>query len=145
MVDKEGKISIRFAPLIDGIIKGPDALFKLLHSYLLKLNIKQADQILFVSDGAKCYLHRVPALVKSLGLIPSQVHELVDFYHAVEHLGCVSRYCPGWNSSVRKRWVKKHRKLLLNGIVPKVIEAVRQICRGRLSQGNPYTTGVFCE
>ena len=134
VVDEAGKMEKSFAPIIDGIIKGPDALFQLLHSYLHKLNIRQADQVLFVSDGAKWIWNRVPELVKFLGLISSQVHELIDFYHAVEHLGSVANLRKGWNASTRKKWVKKHRKLLLDGKVEKVIEAVRQICRGRKSK-----------
>ena len=98
------------------------------------MNIKEADQVLFVSDGAKWIWNRVSALVDSLGLISSQVHELVDFYHAVEHLGSVAKLRKNWNASTRKKWVKKQRGLLLKGFVPKVIEAVRQICRGRNSK-----------
>jgi hypothetical protein len=143
VVNEEGKMVSRlkflrnfsleksFAPIIDGMIKGPDALFELLHSYLHKLNIKQADQLLFVSDGAKWIWNRVSTLVRSLGLISKQVHELIDFYHAVEHLGSVARLRKSWNASTRKKWVKKQRGLLLKGEVEKVIEAVRQICRGR--------------
>ncbi len=142
-MDETGKMEQSASNLIDGIIKGPDALFSLLRSYLQKLNIKQADQVLFVSDGAKWIWNRVPVLIKFLGLISSQVYELIDFYHAVEHLGSVSKLRKGWNSSIRKRWVKKHRKLLLNGIVPQVIEAVRQICRGRNSK--EIRTRIFCE
>jgi len=131
VVNDEGKMEKSFAPVIDGIIKGPDALFELLHSYLRKLDIKPADQVLFVSDGAKWIWNRVSALFKSLGLRSNQVHELVDFYHAVEHLGSVAKLRKSWNASTRKKWVKKQRGLLLKGEVEKVIEAVRQICRGR--------------
>jgi hypothetical protein len=59
----------------NGNAPGPDALFSLLRSYLQKLNIKQADQVLFVSDGAKWIWNRVPVLIKYLGLISSQVYE----------------------------------------------------------------------
>lgn len=131
VVNEEGKMEKSFAPIIDGMIKGPDVLFELLRSYLHKLNIKQADQVLFVSDGAKWIWNRVSTLAKSLGLISEQIHELVDFYHAVEHLGSIARLRKSWNASTRKKWVKKQRGLLLKGEVEKVIEAVRQICRGR--------------
>jgi hypothetical protein len=54
-----------FAPIIDGLIKGPDALFELLRRSLHKLNIKPADQVLFVSEGASFLWNRSPELVKS--------------------------------------------------------------------------------
>jgi hypothetical protein len=72
--------------------------------------------------------------MKSLGIEQSQYHELVDFYHAVEHLSKVADLRKGWNKKERKRWIKKHRRLLLKGGVDQVIEAIREICRGRHSK-----------
>jgi len=130
VVNEEGKMEKSFAPIIDGMIKGPDALFELLYSYLNKLDIKQVDTVLFISDGAKWIWNRVSQLAESVGLASNQVRELIDFYHAVEHLGSVAKLRKSWNASTRKKWVKKQRGLLLKGEVEKVIESVRQICRG---------------
>ena len=120
-------------PIIDALIRGPDAMFKLLHAYLSQLNLTQADQVLFIADGAPWIWNRIPDLIKRLGLAPEQVHELIDFYHAVEHLGKVAALRKNWSAKQRKSWVRKHRKLLLQGHVEKVISAVKDICRGRNS------------
>ena len=138
VVDDEGKLERSVAPLIDGSLKGPDALFRLLQGYLQGLAIDQADHVLFVADGAHWIWHRVPGVVKTLGLNPQQVHEVIDFYHAVEHLGKVAALRKSWSAKQRKAWVRKHRRWLLNGQVASVVEAVRAICRGR--QGKPITT-----
>ena len=132
-VDAEGKLERSFMPIIDALIRGPDAMFKLLHAYLSQLNLTQADQVLFIADGAPWIWNRVPGLIKRLGLAPDQVHELIDFYHAVEHLGKVAALRKNWSAKQRKSWVRKHRKLLLKGHVEKVISAVKSICRGRNS------------
>ncbi len=63
-------------------------------------------------------------MIKKLGLEPDQVHQLIDFYHAVEHLGKVDSLRKGWSSKQRKSWLRKHRNLLLKGHVDKVISAV---------------------
>jgi hypothetical protein len=51
-VDARGKLEKRFAPLIDGHLQGPEALFQLLEGYLHSLAIDRADHVLFVADGA---------------------------------------------------------------------------------------------
>ncbi len=134
VLDDQGKAQSSFAPLIDGSFNGPDAVFGLIQSYLHALTLRPEDQLLFVADGAVWIWNRVPGLVKALGLDPQQVHELVDFYHAVEHLGKVASLRKNWSAKQRQAWVKKHRRLLLRGHVSQVIEAVRELCRGRNSK-----------
>src|SRR5712671_6331096 len=73
VVDAEGKREASFAPFIDATLKGPDAVFALLRSYLQRLEITQADQVLFVADGAPWIWKRVPLLVQALGLAAQQV------------------------------------------------------------------------
>jgi len=135
VADAEGKMERSFMPVMDANIRGPDALFKLLGSYLGQLGITEADQVLFVADGARWIWNRISALVQGLGLKPDQVHELIDFYHAVEHLGKVAGLCKSWTAGQRKIWIRKHRELLRQGQVEKVIDAVKEICRGRNSKG----------
>jgi hypothetical protein len=135
VVDADGKIERSFMPIMEAIIRGPDALFKLLRSYLEQVRITEADQVLFVADGARWIWNRISALVHGLGLKSEQVYELIDFYHAVEHLGKVAGLRKSWTAKQRKVWVRKHRRLLRQGQVDKVIEAVKEVCRGRNSKG----------
>lgn len=134
VVDAEGKQEKSFSPFIDGCFNGPDGLFRLLKAYLESLCVDQADQVLFVADGAHWIWNRVPGLVRKLGLNPDNVHELLDFYHAVEHLGKVAGLRKKWSAKERKSWVTKHRGLLLKGEAATVVQAVQTICRGRNSK-----------
>ena len=134
MVDAEGQRDARFAPFIDATLKGPDAVFALLRSYLQRLGITQADHILFIADGAPWIWKRVPLLVQALGLAAEQVHELLDFYHAVQHLGQVAALRKDWSTKARSRWRAHQRRLLLRGEVEQVIAAVQGLCRGRNSK-----------
>src|SRR3989440_9587554 len=131
VVDAEGKREASFAPFIDAALKGPDAVFALLRTYLQRLEITQADQVLFIADGAPWIWKRVPILVHTLGLAAEQVHELLDFYHAVQRLGQVAALRQDWSAKARTRWRTQQRRLLLRGEVEQVIAAVRDICRGR--------------
>ena len=133
-IGPDGKMDRSFHPFIDGTMKGPDAVFDLIKYYLSNLDIPSATKILFIADGARWIWNRVGSLMKSLGIEQSKYHELVDFYHAVEHLSKVADLRKGWNKKERKRWIKKHRRLLLKGGVDQVIEAIRETCRGRHSK-----------
>jgi hypothetical protein len=131
VVDAEGKREARFAPVIDATLQRPDAMFALLCTYLQRLAITQADQILFIADGAPWIWKRVPLLVHALGLTSAQVHELLDFSHAVQRLGPVAALRPDWSAKARTRWRTQQRRLLLRGEVEQVMAAVRDLCRGR--------------
>src|SRR2546430_543876 len=134
VVDAEGKREASFAPFIDATLKGPDAVFALLRSSLQRLEITQADQVLFIADGAPWIWKRVPVLVQALGLAVEQVHELLDFYHAVQHLGQVAALRQDWSAKARTRWRTHQRRLLLQGQVEQVIAAVWDLCQGRNSK-----------
>jgi hypothetical protein len=133
-VDVNGKMDRSFTPVIEGTLKGPDAVFGLLCYHLRQLNIGTADKILFVADGARWIWNRIPELIKSLGLSGSNVCELVDFYHAVEHLAKAADFKKNWKRSEKKRWIKKHRRLLLKGHTEQVVAANKALCRGRNSK-----------
>ena len=135
LVDAEGKMERSFMPVLDALIRAPDTLFKLLAGYLEQLRLVEADQVLFVADGARWIWNRISLLMQKLGLKSGQVHELIDFYHAVEHLGKVAALRKSWTATQRKSWIRKHRRLLLKGEVEQVIDAVKAICRGRNGKG----------
>lgn len=134
VVDAEGQKLKTCAPLIDGTLQGPDVLFSLLLSYLRQLRIQPSDVLLFVADGAKWIWNRVTALVEALGLASDQLFELLDFFHAVQHLHAVAKWRKDWSAPQRKRWVTHQRKALLQGQVEQVIATLRPLCRGRNSK-----------
>src|SRR2546430_3422533 len=131
VVDAEGKREASFAPVIDATLQGPDTVFALLRTYLQRLAITQADQVLFIADGAPWIWKRVPLLVHALGLPAAQVHELLDFYHAVQRLGQVAALRKDWSAKARTRWRTQQRHLLLQGEGEQAIAAVQALCRGR--------------
>ena len=134
MVDETGKQDSSFAPLIDGALQGPDILFAMLANYLQALKIENADQILFVSDGAPWIWNRLSALCDTLNLDGQNVHFLIDFYHAVEHLNKVASLRKDWSAKIRKQWLNKQRRSLHRGGIDQVIEAIQKLCRGRNSK-----------
>src|SRR3989441_5874536 len=75
-----------------------------------------------------------PAAGAGVGLAAAQVEELLDFYHAVQHLEQVAALRKDWSAKARAQWRTQQRRLLLRGQVEQVIAAVQAICRGRNSK-----------
>lgn len=134
LVDDTGKICRDFAPWIDGTMKGADAVFMLLSYYLRALNITAAYQVLFIADGAPWIWNRVKTLIVNLNLDPEKVFQIVDFYHAVEHLSTVANLRKSWPNKERKKWIGRLKGYLWKGKIDSVIEEVRKLLRGRNSK-----------
>jgi soluble cytochrome b562 len=131
VVDEKGQMDRKFLAVIDGTLGGPDAIFKLMEFYLRELKITTADQILFVADGARWIWNRVGALLRRLEVKPEQINELVDFYHAVEHLGKIAALKSRWTAAERQAWIVRQRRLLLKGKIKEVQAAIDGLCGSR--------------
>jgi hypothetical protein len=134
VVDEQGEMERSLEAVIDGTLRGPDALFALLEDYLRSLGVGDADAFVFVADAAPWIWRRVPGLVQRLGISAEKVVHVIDFYHAVEHLGRLAAMRKKWSSGERSRWVRRQRRLLLEGKVEEVISAIDVLCRGRASK-----------
>ena len=136
VLDDEGKMDQEFLAVLDGTLDGPNAVFALMESYLRELKVEGADQILFIADGARWIWKRVEPLVRGLGIKPEQINCLVDFYHAVEHLGAIAAKKSRWTIQERKTWVKRQRRRLLKGQTQEVLDEIETVC-------GPHCSGVL--
>ena len=134
MVDEDGKKLAEYAPLIDGTLKGPKSIFQMLLYYLRQLDIQEDDLVLFIADGALWIWNRVSQLFRDLNLKPEQAWELIDFFHADQHINTVARLRKGIKPRQRKSWVTKQCKRLKEGKVDAVIDEIKKYCRGRNSK-----------
>ncbi len=130
ITDEDGKLDKIFSPYIDGTLNEPDAIFALLKYYLTRIGVTSADKVLFVSDGALWIWERVPQLITALGLNADQVCELIDFYHAIEHLNSLAKLQSAWAQANREKRVRKNRRCLKKGKVEQVIANIVEVCKG---------------
>ena len=86
VVGDDGRPSQTWAPIIDGTLRGPEAVFALLLSYARQIGLNAADKVLFIADGAPWIRRRIQRLIAALGLSPTQVLGLIDFYTALREL-----------------------------------------------------------
>jgi hypothetical protein len=131
VADEKGQMDREFLAVIDGTLGGPDAVFKLMEFYLGELKISTADKVLFVADGARWIWNRAGAMLRRLGVKPEQSNELVDFYHAVEHLGKVAALQRRWTAAERRAWIGRQRRRLLKGGFEEVRAAIDAACGSR--------------
>jgi hypothetical protein len=132
-----------FRPVLDGTLQGPDALFALLRSYLGQLKVEEADKVVFVADGARWIWRRAGRLLRSLGVEAKKVHEALDFYHAVEHLGKVAELSKGLSEQQKKRWLLRQSRRLKEGSVEEVIAEVEGLAAKNPSKGMKSELGYL--
>ncbi len=136
VVNDDGRIDKKVLPLIDGTLKGTDALFALLHIYLRSLNLSTVDQILFVADGAHWIWDAIQCARKMLILVGlhCKIIELIDFYHAVQHLHGFAEHKCQWSGKRRKQWVSQQKTLLKSGKTKEVLENLQKATKGSRSK-----------
>ena len=130
----DGRIDRTFLPLIEGTLDGPDAIFGLIYRHLRFLGIGEADQLLFIADGARWIWERVELLKKLLSLtnVSFDPLEIVDFYHAVQHLHEFAKTKRGWGKKKRTRWLNTQKRALKNGKIDEVITTMRKAAKSKI-------------
>ncbi len=125
-VSADRRIDKFFLPIIDGSLGGPDAVFGMIYRYLSILDVSEVDKLLFVADGALWIWERAPLLHVMLAKegIVCEIIELIDFYHAVEHLNDFAKHMHRWSNTKKDKWVKTQKKTLKSGRIDEVIVAL---------------------
>jgi len=113
----------------DATLKDADGLFVLLASKLREIGAHEAAEWVIVGDGAEWIWNRIPNLVATVGYSLDRVTQVVDFYHAVEHLSGVAEYVKGVNK--RKAWLRQAKRLLRRGHIDALTKLIEGLCRGR--------------
>lgn len=131
VIDRKGRKLAEVPILYDGTLGDADATFDLLAAELALRGAAQAREIILVGDGAPWIWNRARELASAIGIDPSKLVQVADFYHAVEHLTAISELIAVWTEHKRRDWVRRMRRKLKAGKVQEVIEAARALCKGR--------------
>lgn len=127
-IDENGKKVRRGLLRYDATMQTADGLFQLLKATLQEIGAHEANEWVIVADGADWIWNRVKDLITALAYDSSKVTEIVDLYHAVQHLHKISSEITTWSDATRKAWVKKMRRHLLNGRHEVVVLAIEELC-----------------
>ena len=121
-VDKQGKKNKNGEiPIInDGTYGDYQEFLKILEMYLVSMGIHQAKQVLLIADGAEWIWKHIPPLLQKLGS-PLKTYQLLDFYHATEHLQVFADNSFS-NETERQKWFKESRSALKKGKINSIIK-----------------------
>lgn len=99
-------------PLYDVLLDDAEATFALLLGYLRLLGAAQAQVVEFIADGADWIWERAERLRQQTEIPPEQWVEVVDFYHASEHLHDAVELCRSLTTKQRARLYEQLRHTL---------------------------------
>ena len=110
-----------------------DDVFALLEKYIVEAGIVEAKEIIFVADGAHWIWDRVDKLVHKLQIDRRKVTQVIDFYHACEHISAALEAIPDLSDSKRKRLFRDLRSFLAQGRVQVIVEQIRARIPGKIT------------
>lgn len=113
-LDEEGTYRKGTKPLYEATLGGHDAIFDLLRDLALRTGVKEAREIVLSGDGAAWIWQKFAEFRDSLG-IRNKATEILDFYHATEHLTAICEANTTLSEKDRKRWFEELKGLLRTG------------------------------
>jgi hypothetical protein len=119
-VDEKGRMVRGSRPVIDGTLRGPDALIELVAFHLHRMGAAQARVVTFLADGAPWIWKRLDWVVAQVGLDQWRVVEVLDWCHAVHHVSVALAAIPLVDSQ-RQELYQRLRGLLKEGKSPLVL------------------------
>ncbi len=128
--DEKGRMAKGCRPIIDGTLRGPDALIDLVAFHLHRLGATKALMVTFTADGAPWIWARLDWVVTQVGLDPARVVEVLDWCHAVHHLS-LALQALGLSEPERAQEYARLRRLLKAGQSRVVIEELEALATGQ--------------
>ena len=125
-------------PVIDGTLRGPDALIELVAFHLHRMGAAWANVVTFVADGTTWIWKRLDWVVARVDN-PCRVVEVLDWCHAVHHLSVALAALP-LTEDRRKELYTRLRKLQERG---KSRDVICELCT--MAVDEPGDSGVWRE
>lgn len=120
-LDERGRMKRGTQPWIDGTFGGPDEIMELASMHLHRLGAAEAEQVVFLGDGAPWIWERVEWVQRRVGLDGSRVVCVLDWCHAVHQVSLALQLL-GLDESERQRRYRQLRQWLRSGQWQRVVD-----------------------
>jgi hypothetical protein len=131
VIGSDGKVCHKFQPIYDGTLGDADAVFEMLVGYLRALGAHQAAQLVLIGDGAHWIWNRATRLCQQVGVPPERLTQIIDWYHAVEHLHSIAAIPAKWSKKQQLKWVRKAKGYLWKGQIEQLVADIDNLAVGR--------------
>ena len=128
--DERGRMVKGSRPVIDGTLRGPDALIELVAFHLHRLGGAQAKLVTFAADGAPWIWARLDWVIAQVKLDPARVVEVLDWCHGVHHLS-LALGALDLSQDDRAEEYRRLRALLKAGQSRVVLEELKGLAAGQ--------------
>jgi hypothetical protein len=113
-MDESGKKKRGTKPLYEATMHGPEDVENMLVGLAKRLHVDQAAEVVCISDGAPWIWGLFQRFIDQLG-IQDKTTQIVDFFHATEHITELTQAHTGKTERARKQWANKLTTLLRTG------------------------------
>ena len=133
VLDEKGATDKMRLPLYDVLMGDAEATCTLIIGYLRLLGAAYAQQVEFIADGAEWIWDRAEQIRQKADIPADRWREVVDFYHASEHLHEAVQRCRRVPADEREAWYEVLRRSLRRDTdgVDLVIESLHDQAHGR--------------
>ena len=145
VLDAQGRPDRLRLPLYDVLIGDAEAVWALLIGYLRLLGAAHATVVEFIADGAEWIWDRVERLTRLAEIPPSTLVEVLDFYHASQHLSKTVEVCRGMSKAQRQTLYERLRHTLRHAAdgVEVVMDELRAVATTRRGKAIKRALGYF--
>lgn len=127
VLDANGKLSEDRLPLYSGRFLDTD-MWGLLKEYLLKLDIRGAQTVQVLADGAPWIWNNVKPLLLEVGVAEDKIVLTLDYFHASSYVHKLVEAMPNSMAQTKKEpLLKAFKSWLWNGQCTKIVERCNQI------------------
>lgn len=131
VVGEDGKKAPKHRAFLDGTMGDCNEAFALLVGHLRILGAQKAASVTLLGDGAGWIWGRAEELRQALDTPRERFHEVVDHYHAVEHLTEIADVVKTWAGTTRAKWLADAKVLLSAGRIEAVLAHIDELAVGR--------------
>ena len=133
ILDEDGWADPLRLPLYDVLLDDAETTFALVGGYLRLLGAAHAEEVEFIADGADWIWERTDWLRQHAEIPPERWVEVIDFYHASEHLCAALELCRNLSPFERQQLFEdlRHRLRTEPHGVDRVIQYLQSQVRAR--------------